>query len=142
MKIIKTNKAPEAIGPYSQAVIANNFIFTSGQIGTDPVTGKIVNKDIRSEIMQIIKNLESILVGANSSVSKIVKLNVYLKNLNDFEILNNVFEDFFNKESYPARSTFEVSNLPKNANVEIDAIAIVREGDFNLHEELMANDLL
>ena len=126
-EIIQTVHAPKAIGTYSQAIIANNFIFISGQIGTDPVTDKIVDKDIRSEITQIIKNLKSILVKANSSLSKIVKLNVYLKNLNDFEILNKVFEDFFNKESSPARSTFEVSNLPKNANVEIDAIAIVRE---------------
>ena len=129
MKIIKTNKAPEAIGPYSQAIVANNFIFTSGQIGIDPVTGEIVDKDIESEIRQIIKNLEGILLKANSSLSKVIKLNVYLKNLNDFRILNRVFEDYFNKESYPARSTFEISRLPKNVNIEIDAIAIVGKND-------------
>ena len=127
MKVIKTNKAPNAIGPYSQAIICDGFIFTSGQIGINPISGKLANEDIKSEIEQIIQNLKNVLLEGGSSLSRIVKLNVYLKDLNHFEILNNICKDFFDKDSYPARSTFEVSKLPKNANIEIDAIATIRK---------------
>tara|TARA_B100000029_G_C16862614_1_gene699923 strand:- start:22 stop:402 length:381 start_codon:yes stop_codon:yes gene_type:complete len=123
MKIVKTSKAPAAIGPYSQAVICNGFIFTSGQIAINPETGALVDNNIKSEIAQVIQNLDKILIEAGSSLSKIVKLNVYLKNLDDFPILNSVFEKTFKEDHYPARSTFEVSNLPKNVNIEIDAVA-------------------
>ena len=127
MKTVKTNKAPGAIGPYSQAIISNGFVFTSGQIGLDPVTGNIVNDNIKSEIEQVIQNLEKILIESGSSLSMIIKLNVYLKDLSDFTILNSVFEDLFDKDYYPARSTFEVSRLPKDVNVEIDAVAEIKK---------------
>jgi len=123
MKIIKTNKAPAAIGPYSQAIVSKGLVFTSGQIGIDPTTGDIVNCDIKSEVEQVIRNLEKVLLEAGSSICKIIKLNVYLKDLNHFNILNSVFENYFSKTSYPARSTVQVSRLPKDVSVEIDAIA-------------------
>ena len=126
MKIIKTNKAPGAIGPYSQAVISNGFVFTSGQIGLDPITGDIINNNIKSEVEQVIQNLEKILIESGSSLSRVIKLNVYLKDLSNFTILNSVFEDLFDKDCYPARSTFEVSRLPKDVNVEIDAVAEIK----------------
>ena len=126
MKPVKTNKAPDAIGPYSQAIISNGFVFTSGQIGLDPATGNIINNNIKSETEQVIHNLEKILIKSGSSLSRVVKLNVYLKDLSSFTVLNNVFENFFDKDSYPARSTFEVSRLPKDVNIEIDAVAEIK----------------
>ena len=123
-KIINTRNAPNAIGPYSQAVISNGLIFTAGQICIEPGTNKLNNKNFEREVQQVFDNLEAILQNSGSSLSKIVKCNVYVTNLNNFEIVNKIFENKF-KENFPARSVVEVSTLPKNVNIEIDVIASI-----------------
>ena len=123
MKIIQTKKAPEAIGPYSQGVKTDRYIFTSGQIGINPSTGQIVRDDLEAEILQVLKNLNNILIEGGSSIDRIVKLNVYLLDLENFDILNKIFQKMFLRDSLPARSTVQVSRLPKDVNIEIDAIA-------------------
>jgi len=116
MKIF-TPKAPEPIGPYSQAIkLDNGLIFTSGQISPDG--------DIKEQTKQVLENLKAILESAGSGLSKVAKATVYLKNINDFVSMNEVYSGYFS-DSKPARSTVEVSNLPKNAKVEIDVIAYV-----------------
>jgi len=123
MKIIKSNKAPKAIGPYSQAVKDSSYIFTSGQIGINPETGEIISDNFESQVNQAFKNLESILIESGSSISKIIKLNIYLIDLNNFQQLNDLLLTILNINFLPARSTVEVSRLPKDAKIEIDAIA-------------------
>ena len=123
MKVIQTKKSPEAIGPYSQAIKTDKYIFTSGQIGINPSSGKLIRNSLEDEIMQIFKNLENILIEGGTSIHKIVKLNVYMLDLKNFDILNKILKNLLNKDLLPARSTIEVSRLPKDANVEIDAIA-------------------
>tara|TARA_B100001029_G_C14658060_1_gene232912 strand:+ start:135 stop:515 length:381 start_codon:yes stop_codon:yes gene_type:complete len=122
MKIIKTKKSPEAIGTYSQGIIAENYVFTSGQIGIDPDTGMLIQDNLKDEIVQIFKNIENVLIEGGSSLNNIIKLNIYMTDLGDFDILNNVMSELLNPEKLPARSTVEVSRLPKDANIEIDAI--------------------
>ena len=119
--LINTDKAPKAIGPYSQAVKFNNLIFTSGQIPIDPKTGLIVSEEFTKQVYQCLKNIKSILDEEKLSLNHILKLTVYLKDLNQFNKLNQVFEDFFDDE-YPARSAVEVSRLPKDSQVEIEAV--------------------
>jgi len=121
MKIINTDKAPKAIGPYSQAIKHNGFMFTSGQIPLNPDTGLIVSEDFRVQVDQCLKNIKGILEEENLSLDCIIKLTVYLVDLNNFSKLNEVFEDFFD-ENFPARSAVEVSRLPKDSQVEIEAI--------------------
>ena len=123
-KIISSNFAPKAIGAYSQAITCNNLIYTSGQIPINPTTGKLVKDDIRLEILQIMDNLSAILQEGGSSLENVIKFTIYLTDLSLFADLNNIFVELFNK-NYPARSTIEVSGLPKGARVEIDAIAVV-----------------
>ena len=123
MKIIKSNKAPKAIGPYSQAVKDSSYIFTSGQIGINPETGEIISDNFESQVNQAFKNLESILIKSGSSISKIIKLNIYLIDLNNFQQLNDLLLTILDINFLPARSTVEVSRLPKDAKIEIDAIA-------------------
>ena len=123
MKIIKSNKAPKAIGPYSQAVKDSSYIFTSGQIGINPETGEIISDNFESQVNQAFKNLESILIESGSSISKIIKLNIYLIDLNNFQQLNDLLLTILDTNFLPARSTVEVSRLPKDAKIEIDAIA-------------------
>lgn len=122
MKTISTTNAPAAVGPYSQAVQVGDFIFVSGQLPIDPKTGSFPSEDIRILTEQSMKNIQSILEEAGSSMQKIVKTTIFLKSLSDFAAVNEVYASFF-KESFPARSCFEVANLPKNAKVEIEAIA-------------------
>ncbi len=122
MKIIKTKKSPEAIGTYSQGIIAENYVFTSGQIGIDPDSGMLIQDNLKDEIVQIFKNIENVLIEGGSSLDNIIKLNIYMTDLGDFDILNNVMSELLNLEKLPARSTVEVSRLPKDANIEIDAI--------------------
>jgi len=122
MKIIKTNKAPKAIGTYSQGVISNGFVYTSGQIGIDPSSGVLQNQNIESEIKQIIKNIESILIAGGSSLENIVKMNIFLTDISHFALLNNILHDFLNLDKLPSRSTVEISRLPKDAKIEIDVI--------------------
>ena len=123
-ELIQTENAPNAVGTYSQAVSAGGFLYTSGQVGINPLTGKIESNDAKSQSLQALKNILAILEARNLSLVNIVKLNVFLKDLNDFGDLNDTFKEFFGDTNYPARSTIEVAGLPLGARVEIDCIAI------------------
>ena len=120
-KFLKSKKAPEPIGPYSQAVGFENFIFTSGQIALD-TEGNIVSDNIKIQTEKVIENLKSILEDSGSSLEKVIKTTVFLKDMNDFLEMNGVYSRYFGK-SLPARSTVEVSKLPKDVKVEIEVIA-------------------
>lgn len=123
MKIIKSAKAPEALGPYSQAIKNGSYVFTSGQIGISSETGEIVSENFELQAIQAFKNLEFILIDSGSSLSKIIKLNIYLIDLNNFQRLNDFMLTVLDRDFLPARATVEVSRLPKDAKIEIDAIA-------------------
>ena len=125
MKTINTKKAPQAIGPYSQARVINNFVFTSGQIPLKP-DGTIISGNFELECIQVLDNVKAILESSGSKMTNIIKLTVYLTDLSNFDILNNIFGKYFN-DSLPARSTVEVSKLPKNSRVEIEAIGFINE---------------
>ncbi len=125
MKFLYTEKAPEAVGPYSQGVEADKMIFTSGQLPIIPETGELVSDDIKKATLQSLKNVESILESAGSSAEKILKVNIYLKDMNDFAAMNEVYAEFFG-EHKPARSCVEVARLPKDGIIEIEAIALNR----------------
>jgi 2-iminobutanoate/2-iminopropanoate deaminase len=122
-KIIFTENAPKAIGPYSQAVNAGNFTYVSGQVAINPETGDLMNQSIEQQTEQVIKNLTAICNEANASLDNIVKLTIYITDMNDFSVVNEVMQRHF-KEPYPARATVEVSALPLGVNVEMDAILI------------------
>jgi 2-iminobutanoate/2-iminopropanoate deaminase len=122
MKAIHTDNAPAAIGPYSQAIEANGFIFASGQIPIDPKTGNLVEKDIRKQTIQAITNAENILKAAGADLSKVVKTTVYLADMNDFTAMNEIYAQYFS-EPYPARSAVAVKDLPKGALVEVEVLA-------------------
>lgn len=121
-KAISTTEAPQAIGPYSQAIQAGQFLFLSGQIALDPKTGTVVSGDVVEQTHRVMKNLKAVLAASGASLENIVKTTIYLKNLNDFVRVNEVYGTYFEKEP-PARATVEVSNLPKGVDVEIEAIA-------------------
>tara|TARA_B100001996_G_scaffold262792_1_gene204912 strand:- start:162 stop:578 length:417 start_codon:yes stop_codon:yes gene_type:complete len=123
-ELIQTKNAPNAVGTYSQAVSAGGFLYTSGQVGINPASGNIESSDTRSQCVQVLKNIRAILEAKNLSLVNIIKLTVYLKDLNDFADLNEVFKEFFGDTNFPARSTVEVAGLPLGARVEIDCIAI------------------
>jgi 2-iminobutanoate/2-iminopropanoate deaminase len=122
LKSIKTKDAPEPIGPYSQAIESNGFIFTSGQIAILPSTGQLLVGDVVEQTRLVLNNLKAVLSAAGSGMDQIVKTTIYLSNMDDFPKVNAVYAEYFN-ESPPARSTVEVSRLPKNVLVEIDCIA-------------------
>ena len=122
-KIISTEKAPKAVGPYSQAVWANDLLFISGQIPIDSKTGKFVSEDVKKQTKQVFKNLGAILKEAGLSYENIVKATVYLADMNDFAAMNEVYASFFEKD-FPARAAFQVVKLPLGAKVEIEAIAV------------------
>ena len=122
-KILETPNSPKAVGTYNQAIESGNLIFTSGQVGIDPIKNTLVEGGVRNEINQILKNIDSILDDANLNKSHIIKLTVFLTDLNQFEIVNESFKSFFGKIDFPARSTVEVSKLPLGANIEIECIA-------------------
>ena len=121
--IINTNKAPAAIGTYSQAVESNGIIFTSGQVGIDPETSKMVEGGIEDQAIRVLENIYAILSESGLDKTSIIKLNVFLKDLDDFSIVNDTFKEFFGDNEYPARTTVEVSELPLGALIEIDCIA-------------------
>ena len=125
MKVISTDKAPAAIGPYSQAIQAGNLLFCSGQIPLDPVSGEIVIGDIGRQAEQVMENIAAVLAAAGLSFGDVVKSTIYLTDLADFAALNEVYGRRF-PENPPARSTVEVKGLPRGARVEIDVIALAR----------------
>lgn len=126
MKRIITDKAPLAIGTYSQATIVGDRIYTSGQIAINPKTGTISAENFRDEVIQVLNNIEAILIKGGSSKENIIKLTVFLTDLSQFNEVNIAFEFFFNtKDNFPSRSTVEVSKLPMDVNIEIEAIAVV-----------------
>ncbi len=123
-KIINTELAPEAIGPYSQSVLAGNILFISGQLPIDPETGKFAGNDIKSQTEQSLKNIENILKKIGCNMDSVVKTTVLLNDMGDFAKMNEVYAKFFTKD-YPARAAYEVARLPKDALVEIEAVAVV-----------------
>jgi 2-iminobutanoate/2-iminopropanoate deaminase len=123
--IVSTEKAPAAIGPYSQAICAGGFVFTSGQIALDPETMEIRGNNVREQAETVFANLKAVLEAAGSSLDDAVRLTVYMKDLSEFGVLNEVYASHFGGEP-PARACVEVSRLPKDVLVEIDAVALVR----------------
>jgi len=123
-EIISTENAPQAIGPYSQAVKAGNLMFISGQIPLDPKTGDLVSESIEEQAKQVLDNVKSICEAAGSSLDDIVKISIFLTDLNNFSVVNDVMKEYFS-EPYPARATVEVSGLPLGVNVEIEAIVLI-----------------
>lgn len=123
MKAISTTNAPAAIGPYSQAIIAGNTVYVSGQLPIDPSTGEFVAGDIKTMAHQSLTNIKQILATEGLEMGNVVKVTVLLRNINDFAAVNEVYAQFFNAP-YPARSAFAVAALPKGADIEIEAIAV------------------
>ncbi|NOQ75395.1 MAG: RidA family protein [Crocinitomix sp.] len=121
-KIISTNNAPSAIGPYSQAVVAGNLLFTSGQIAIVPSTGELNMSSIAAETNQVMINMAAVLKEAGATFDNVVKTSIFLKNMDDFNAVNEVYASFFTSD-YPARETVQVAKLPKDVNVEISMIA-------------------
>ena len=121
-EVINTNNAPEAIGPYSQVVIVGDFVYTSGQIPLNPATGELVT-DIKLATKQSMENIKAILEEAGTSLNNVVKTSIFLKDLNDFEAVNEIYGTYF-IENKPARSCVQVAKLPKDAVIEIEAIAV------------------
>ena len=121
-EFVYSKNAPEPIGPYSQAIKLNNFIFSSGQIALNPQTGQIAEGDIKAQTKQTLENIKAILNAGGSDISKVIKVTVYLKNIGDFAGMNDVYSEYFG-ESKPARSTIEAARLPKDSLIEVDVIA-------------------
>ena len=121
--VISTSDGPKAIGPYSQAVRANGFVFVSGQVAIDPATQQVISGDVAAQTDRVLKNLSAILKAAGSGLDKVVRSTVFLKNMGDFAAMNEVYGKYFT-QAPPARSTVEVARLPKDVLVEIDVIAL------------------
>lgn len=121
--IVNTDKAPEPIGPYNQAVKCGGLLYTSGQIPINPDTGELVNGDIREQTIQVFNNLKSVLDAAGSSLNNVIKTTVFLQKMSHFPVFNEVYAEYFEDDYAPARSTVEVAGLPKGALVEIELIA-------------------
>ncbi len=124
-KIVFTDKAPKAIGPYSQAVQTESMVFTAGQAGLDPATGELVEGGIEAQTRQVLTNLKNVLEASDSGLNYVVKTTVFLKDMNDFAKMNAVYGGFFSQNP-PARSTLAAAGLPKGALVEIEAIALLK----------------
>jgi 2-iminobutanoate/2-iminopropanoate deaminase len=122
-EVIATEQAPQAIGPYSQAIRAQGLIFTSGQIAIDPATAQIIAGNVSAQTDRVLKNLSAILQASGSSLEKVLRCTVFLKNMGDFAAMNEVYGRYFQQEP-PARSTVEVARLPKDVLIEIDVIAL------------------
>lgn len=122
-KIIETPHAPAPIGPYSQAVLYDDTLYTSGQIAIDPDTGNLVSGDIIEETRQVMKNISAVLDQAGMKFENVLKTTIFIKDMNDFQNINSVYGSFFNEATAPARETVEVARLPKDVNVEISVLA-------------------
>ncbi len=123
-EIVTTDKAPAAIGPYSQAITTGGFVFLSGQIALDPRTGQMVGQDIKMQTRRVLDNITAVLEAAGTSLDKVVRCGVFLKDMNDFGPMNEEYGSYF-KELPPARTTVQVAKLPRDALIEIDVIAMV-----------------
>ena len=123
-EIITAKAAPKAIGPYSAGVRAGHFVYTAGQLGIDPADGAFVSGGVEAETRQALTNLKAVLEAANSSLDDVVKTTVFLRDMNDFVAMNGIYAEFFT-ENFPARSAVEVARLPKDAAVEIEAVALI-----------------
>ncbi|MBC7879397.1 MAG: RidA family protein [Anaerolineales bacterium] len=123
-KIVQTDKAPKAIGPYSQAIQTESIVYTAGQIGIDPATGEFIEGGVEEQTRQVLNNLRNVLEAAGSSIDQVVKTTVFLKDMNDFAKMNAIYSEFFG-ENPPARSTVAVAGLPKGGLVEIEAVALL-----------------
>ena len=119
---INIENAPAPVGPYSQAVIHNNMMYASGQIAINPKTGELIKNDLKKELIQILANIDSLLESAKINSNHILKCSIFLKNMNDFELVNELYADYF-EPPFPARETIEVARLPKDVNIEISFIA-------------------
>ena len=124
-KIVATEKAPAAIGPYAQANIYGNMVFTSGQIPLDPETAEIVGTTIEEQTRQVLTNIKNLLEASGSGMDKVLKTTVFIKNMDDFAKMNEIYAEFFPKGFYPSRSAVEVARLPKDVLVEIETIAYI-----------------
>jgi len=124
-KIIFTEKAPAPIGPYNQAVLAGNTLYTSGQIAIDHATGDLVTSNIEAETTQVMENMKAVLEAAGMTFDNVVKSTIFIMNMNDFGTINSIYVSYFNEKIAPARETVQVACLPKNVNVEISMIAIL-----------------
>ena len=123
-KIIKTSKAPAPIGPYNQAVLSGNTLYTSGQIAIDPSSGELKNNSIKEETSLVMENMKAVLAAANMTFENVVKTSIFISDMRSFSEINEVYGSYLNEESAPARETVEVANLPKFVNVEISMIAV------------------
>ena len=123
-RIVRTEGAPGAIGPYSQAVVAGGFVYCSGQIPTDPATGQFVEGGVSEQTRQVLRNLSKVLEAAGTGLERVVKTTVFLADMDDFAAMNEVYATFFTEEP-PARSTVQAARLPRDARVEIDVVALV-----------------
>jgi|TARA_B110000971_G_scaffold487_1_gene464 2-iminobutanoate/2-iminopropanoate deaminase len=123
-KIITTDKAPAPIGPYNQAVLTGNTLYTSGQIAMNPETGELVLNSIKEETRQVMENMKQVLLAAGMTFENVVKTSIFISDMHNFSEINQVYGAYFNEETAPARETVEVANLPKFVNVEISAIAV------------------
>jgi len=123
-KIINTTKAPAPIGPYNQAVLTGNTLYTSGQIALDPETMELVLDDIKTETKQVMENMKAVLEAADMTFENVIKASIFISDMNDFSQINEVYGSYFNEATAPARETVEVANLPKFVNVEISMIAV------------------
>ncbi|HHO54093.1 MAG TPA: RidA family protein [Deltaproteobacteria bacterium] len=124
VQTVQTDRAPAAIGPYSQAVVANGFVFCSGQIAMDPASGQLVEGDVAAQTRRALANLQAVLEASGSALSKVVRCTVFLRSMDDFAAMNAVYAEAFG-DARPARAAVEVSRLPRDVSVEIDAIAVV-----------------
>ena len=124
-KIIFTEKAPAPIGPYNQAVLAGNTLYTSGQIALDPQTMELVISDIETETKQVMENMKAVLEAAGMTFENVIKSTIFIMDMNDFDRINTVYGSYFNEKTAPARETVQVAGLPKNVNIEISMIAVL-----------------
>jgi len=124
-RIVRTEEAPQAIGPYSQAVVAGGFVYTAGQLALDPHTGQLVPGDVRIQTKRVMENIKAILESAGSSLAEVVKTTIFLRDMNDFGAMNEIYGSYF-QEDPPARSTVQVAKLPRDGAVEIEAVALVK----------------